>query len=134
MGPGCRIGPPAESAYAVEPVDVATVTMPGMPDMPGMGAIAGMFGGGRGGGGAGAILSDGGRRVAPHHAGRTGARAALGKHFIGFNTGRWDYINSVADAMAWCILQLKAVNLVVNWHQLLKQTLCNQSLCKQHHN
>jgi malate synthase len=28
-------------------------------------------------------------------------RAALGKHFIGFNTGRWDYINSVADAMAW---------------------------------
>jgi malate synthase len=28
-------------------------------------------------------------------------RAALGQHFIGFNTGRWDYINSVADAMAW---------------------------------
>lgn len=28
-------------------------------------------------------------------------RAALGGHFIGFNTGRWDYINSVADAMAW---------------------------------
>src|SRR6266853_1378700 len=28
-------------------------------------------------------------------------RAVLGKHFIGFNTGRWDYINSVADAMAW---------------------------------
>jgi len=28
-------------------------------------------------------------------------RAALGKHFIGLNTGRWDYINSVADAMAW---------------------------------
>jgi len=28
-------------------------------------------------------------------------RAALGKHFVGFNTGRWDYINSVADAMAW---------------------------------
>jgi malate synthase len=28
-------------------------------------------------------------------------RAALGTHFIGFNTGRWDYINSVADAMAW---------------------------------
>jgi malate synthase len=28
-------------------------------------------------------------------------RAALGKHFIGYNTGRWDYINSVADAMAW---------------------------------
>lgn len=28
-------------------------------------------------------------------------RAALGKHFIGFNTGRWDYINSVADAVAW---------------------------------
>ena len=27
-------------------------------------------------------------------------RAALGKHFIGFNTGRWDYINSVSDAMA----------------------------------
>ena len=28
-------------------------------------------------------------------------RAALGNHFVGFNTGRWDYINSVADAMAW---------------------------------
>jgi malate synthase len=28
-------------------------------------------------------------------------RAALGAHFIGFNTGRWDYINSVADSMAW---------------------------------
>src|ERR687898_3226411 len=28
-------------------------------------------------------------------------RAALGLHFIGFNTGRWDYINSVADALAW---------------------------------
>jgi malate synthase len=28
-------------------------------------------------------------------------RAALGKHFLGFNTGRWDYINSVSDAMAW---------------------------------
>jgi malate synthase len=28
-------------------------------------------------------------------------RAALGGHFAGFNTGRWDYINSVADAMAW---------------------------------
>jgi len=28
-------------------------------------------------------------------------RAALGKHFVGFNTGRWDYINSVADAMCW---------------------------------
>jgi malate synthase len=28
-------------------------------------------------------------------------RAALGQHFIGFNTGRWDYINSVSDAMAW---------------------------------
>ena len=27
-------------------------------------------------------------------------RAALGPHFIGFNTGRWDYINSVSDAMA----------------------------------
>jgi malate synthase len=26
-------------------------------------------------------------------------RAALGLHFVGFNTGRWDYINSVADAM-----------------------------------
>ena len=25
-------------------------------------------------------------------------RAALGPHFVGFNTGRWDYINSVADA------------------------------------
>ena len=28
-------------------------------------------------------------------------RAALGAHFVGFNTGRWDYINAVADAMAW---------------------------------
>ena len=28
-------------------------------------------------------------------------RAALGLHFVGFNTGRWDYINSVADAVAW---------------------------------
>jgi isocitrate lyase len=28
-------------------------------------------------------------------------RAALGHHFVGYNTGRWDYINSVADAMAW---------------------------------
>ena len=28
-------------------------------------------------------------------------RAALGQHFVGFNTGRWDYINSVADAMSW---------------------------------
>jgi malate synthase len=28
-------------------------------------------------------------------------RAALGPRFVGFNTGRWDYINSVADAMAW---------------------------------
>jgi malate synthase len=28
-------------------------------------------------------------------------RAALGPHFIGFNTGRWDYINSVSDSMAW---------------------------------
>ncbi len=28
-------------------------------------------------------------------------RAALGAHFVGFNTGRWDYINSVADAMGW---------------------------------
>jgi len=28
-------------------------------------------------------------------------RAGLGLHFIGFNTGRWDYINSVADALAW---------------------------------
>ncbi len=27
-------------------------------------------------------------------------RAALSPHFVGFNTGRWDYINSVADAMA----------------------------------
>lgn len=27
-------------------------------------------------------------------------RAALGSHFIGFNTGRWDYINSVSDALA----------------------------------
>jgi malate synthase len=28
-------------------------------------------------------------------------RAALGKRFAGFNTGRWDYINSVSDALAW---------------------------------
>jgi malate synthase len=28
-------------------------------------------------------------------------RAALGLHFVGYNTGRWDYINSVADAMAF---------------------------------
>jgi malate synthase len=28
-------------------------------------------------------------------------RAALGTRFVGFNTGRWDYINSVADALAW---------------------------------
>ncbi len=28
-------------------------------------------------------------------------RAALGRRFVGYNTGRWDYINSVADAMAW---------------------------------
>jgi malate synthase len=28
-------------------------------------------------------------------------RAALGAHFVGFNTGRWDYINSVSDAVAW---------------------------------
>ncbi len=27
-------------------------------------------------------------------------RAALGGRFVGFNTGRWDYINSVSDAMA----------------------------------
>ena len=28
-------------------------------------------------------------------------RAALGRRFVGFNTGRWDYINSVSDAVAW---------------------------------
>jgi len=28
-------------------------------------------------------------------------RAALGLHFVGFNTGRWDYINSVSDATSW---------------------------------
>jgi malate synthase len=28
-------------------------------------------------------------------------RGALGPRFVGFNTGRWDYINSVSDAMAW---------------------------------
>jgi malate synthase len=28
-------------------------------------------------------------------------RATLSPHFVGFNTGRWDYINSVADAMSW---------------------------------
>ena len=28
-------------------------------------------------------------------------RAALGRHFVGYNTGRWDYINAVADANGW---------------------------------
>jgi malate synthase len=28
-------------------------------------------------------------------------RAALQTRFVGFNTGRWDYINSVSDALAW---------------------------------
>lgn len=28
-------------------------------------------------------------------------RTALSPHFVGFNTGRWDYINSVSDALAW---------------------------------
>jgi malate synthase len=28
-------------------------------------------------------------------------RAALTPRFVGFNTGRWDYINSVSDAVAW---------------------------------
>jgi malate synthase len=28
-------------------------------------------------------------------------RAALAQRFVGFNTGRWDYINSVSDATAW---------------------------------
>jgi malate synthase len=28
-------------------------------------------------------------------------RSALGLHFVGYNTGRWDYINSVADANVW---------------------------------
>ncbi len=28
-------------------------------------------------------------------------RAALGRRFVGFNTGRWDYINSIADTLAW---------------------------------
>jgi malate synthase len=28
-------------------------------------------------------------------------RAVLGTHFVGFNTGRWDYINSVSDSTAW---------------------------------
>jgi malate synthase len=28
-------------------------------------------------------------------------RAALRTRFVGFNTGRWDYINSVSDALAW---------------------------------
>jgi len=28
-------------------------------------------------------------------------RAALGPHFVGYNTGRWDYINSVSDALSW---------------------------------
>ncbi len=28
-------------------------------------------------------------------------RAALGRRFVGYNTGRWDYINSVSDAVSW---------------------------------
>jgi malate synthase len=28
-------------------------------------------------------------------------RAAMSPRFIGFNTGRWDYINSVSDEMSW---------------------------------
>ncbi len=28
-------------------------------------------------------------------------RAVLGSHFVGYNAGRWDYINSVSVAMAW---------------------------------
>jgi len=28
-------------------------------------------------------------------------RAALGRRFVGYNTGRWDYINSVSDALSW---------------------------------
>jgi malate synthase len=28
-------------------------------------------------------------------------RAVLAPRFVGFNTGRWDYINSVSDARAW---------------------------------
>jgi malate synthase len=28
-------------------------------------------------------------------------RAVLASRFVGFNTGRWDYINSVSDALAW---------------------------------
>ncbi len=28
-------------------------------------------------------------------------RAALAPRFVGYNTGRWDYINSVSDAVAW---------------------------------
>ena len=28
-------------------------------------------------------------------------RAVLGPHFVGYDTGRWDYINSVSDAFAW---------------------------------
>jgi len=28
-------------------------------------------------------------------------RAALHTRFVGFNTGRWDYINSVSDALSW---------------------------------
>ncbi len=28
-------------------------------------------------------------------------RAVLGRRFIGFNTGRWDYINSVSDSLSW---------------------------------
>jgi len=28
-------------------------------------------------------------------------RAALARRFVGFNTGRWDYIHSVSDALSW---------------------------------
>src|SRR5262249_35680209 len=28
-------------------------------------------------------------------------RAVFGNRFVGFNTGRWDYINSVSDCCAW---------------------------------
>lgn len=44
-------------------------------------------------------------------------RAALGLRFVGFNTGRWDYINSVSDAMAWdpSFLNPNIESIVMTW-------------------
>ena len=39
-------------------------------------------------------------------------RAVFGTHFIGYNTGRWDYINSVSDAYTW---DPKFVNPNIEW-------------------